>query len=122
MDDHGRVLSFTLSPGQAHELLCVYAVPDDLPRPSAYIGCDRGHAPHIFRAYLSSRGSRPVIPSRKNVPPVACPKWAYRHRFLVKNLYAKFKEWRAVATRYEKTAASFLFVILIAATAGHIKA
>ncbi|MCW4589453.1 transposase, partial [Gluconacetobacter entanii] len=50
-----------------------------------------------------------------------CPRWAYRHRHLVENLWARLKEWRAVATRYEKTAASFLSVILIAATADYIK-
>ncbi|WP_200409722.1 hypothetical protein [Komagataeibacter oboediens] len=61
--------------------------------------------PRTFSVRISGcRESRPVIPSRKNVPPVACPKWAYMHRFLVENLYARFKEWRAVATRYEKTA------------------
>lgn len=64
MDGHGRALSFTLSPGQAQELLCVYAVPDDLPRPSAYIGCDRGHAPHMFRADLSGAGDL-VLSSRR---------------------------------------------------------
>ncbi|GAN88703.1 transposase [Komagataeibacter intermedius TF2] len=65
------------------------------------------------------QGRRPVIPPRKNDPPVACPKWAYRH--LLENLWARLKEWRAVATRYEKTASSFLSVILIAATADYIK-
>ncbi|WP_408871616.1 transposase [Acetobacter oryzifermentans] len=34
---------------------------------------------------------------------------------MVENLWARLKEWRAVATRYEKTAASFLAVIHIAA-------
>ncbi|WEQ57350.1 hypothetical protein LV564_12045 [Komagataeibacter nataicola] len=46
------------------------------------------------------------MPPRKNDPPVVCPKWAYRHRHLVENLWARLKEWRAVATRYEKTASS----------------
>ncbi|MCP1256563.1 transposase, partial [Acetobacter cerevisiae] len=53
--------------------------------------------------------------------PVACPKWAYRCRHLVENLWARLKEWRAVATRYEKTATSFLAVIHIAAAADWIK-
>ncbi|MCI1547034.1 MAG: transposase, partial [Acetobacter indonesiensis] len=61
------------------------------------------------------------IPPRRNDAEVACPKWAYRHRHLVENLWARLKEWRAVATRYEKTAASFLSVILIAATVDYIK-
>ncbi|MDN7351745.1 transposase [Acetobacter senegalensis] len=47
--------------------------------------------------------------------------WAYRCRHLVENLWARLKEWRAVATRYEKTATSFLAVIHIAAAADWIK-
>lgn len=39
----------------------------------------------------------------------------------VENLWARLKEWRAVATRYEKTATSFLAVIHIAAAADWIK-
>nr|WP_197463143.1 IS5 family transposase [Gluconobacter thailandicus] len=121
-DGHGRALSFTLSPGQTHELPSAYALLDDLPYPPTYVVCDRGYASHKFREDLWNRGSYPVIPPRKNDPEVACPKWAYRHRHLVENLWARLKEWRAVATRYEKTAASFLSVILLAAAADYIKA
>ncbi|AXY21843.1 Transposase DDE domain protein [Komagataeibacter saccharivorans] len=109
-----------LSPGQAHELPSAYTLLDDLPHPPIYVVCDRGYASHKFREYLWNRGSRPVVPSRKKDPEVACPKWAYRHRHLVENLSARLKEWRTVATRYEKTAASFFSVILIAATADYI--
>jgi hypothetical protein len=35
---------------------------------------------------------------------------------LVENLWAQLKEWRAIATRYEKTAKSFLSVLSFAAT------
>ncbi len=121
-DSHGWALSFTLSPGQAHELPYAYALLDALPHPPIYVVCDRGYASNKFREDLWNRGSRPVIPPRRNDPEVACPKWAYRHRRLVENLWARLKEWRAVATRYEKKAASFLSVILIAATADYIKA
>ncbi|GAC89553.1 transposase [Gluconobacter thailandicus NBRC 3257] len=92
---------------------------DALPHPPTYVVCDRGYASHKFREDLWNRGSRPVILPRKNDPEVACPHWAYRHRHLVENLWARLKEWRTVATRYEKTAASFL---LIAAAADYFKA
>lgn len=92
------------------------------PNPLVYVICDRGYASHKSREYLWNLGSRPVIPPRKNDPEVGCPRWAYKHRHLVENLWARLKEWRAVTTRYEKTAAFFLYIILIAATADHIKA
>lgn len=40
---------------------------------------------------------------------------AYRGRHRVENLWARLKEWRAVATRYDKTAASFLGGLHLAA-------
>ena len=65
--------------------------------------------------------NRPAIPAKRRDAPVACPKWDYRCRHLVENLWARLKEWRAVATRYEKTATSFLAVIHIASAADWIK-
>jgi transposase len=47
--------------------------------------------------------------------------WIYNNRHLVENLWARLKEWRAVATRYEKTARSFLGVLCLAATADWLK-
>ena len=47
--------------------------------------------------------------------------WIYNNRHLVENLWARLKEWRAVATRYEKTAHSFLGVLCLAATADWLK-
>jgi transposase len=39
----------------------------------------------------------------------------------VERLWNRLKEWRAVATRYEKTAASFMGVLCLAAVFGWIK-
>lgn len=120
-DGHGRVLSFTLSPGQAHELASAYILLGDLPLTLTYVVCDRGYASHKFHEGLWSRGSCPVIPLRCKDPVVASPKWPYRPRHLVENLWARLKERRAVAIRYEKTAASFLAIFHLAATADWIK-
>lgn len=73
-DGHSRALSFTLSPKQAHELPVAYTPLDDLPHLPTYLVYDRGYAPHKFREVFGNRGSRPVIPSRKNAPEVACLK------------------------------------------------
>ncbi len=42
---------------------------------------------------------------------------AATNRHLVENLWARLKEWRAIATRYEKTACSFLGILRLAAAA-----
>ncbi|MCP1231821.1 transposase, partial [Acetobacter indonesiensis] len=78
-------------------------------------------ASNAMRERIWDMGARPAIPAKRRDGPVACPKWTYRCRHLVENLWARLKEWRAVATRYEKTATSFLAVIHIAAAADWIK-
>ncbi|MFC7539670.1 transposase [Siccirubricoccus deserti] len=62
-------------------------------------------------------GARPAIPPKRTDAPVACPDWVNANRHLVENLWARLKEWRAVATRYKQTALSFLGVLCLAASA-----
>ena len=56
-----------------------------------------------------------VLPTKRNETPFACPDWAYNTRNRVERLRARRKEWRAVATRYEKTAVSFTGLLCLAA-------
>ena len=82
---------------------------------------DRGYTSHRFREHIWSLGARPAIPPQKHEAPVACPAWIYHNRNCVERLWARLKEWRAVATRYEKTARSFLGVLCLAATLDWLK-
>ena len=66
-------------------------------------------------------GPRPAIPSKRNEQQVACPAWVCGSSNRVERLWARLKEWRAVATRYEKTARSFLGVLCLAATIDWLK-
>jgi len=97
------------------------ALLDALPGAPRHVVCDRGYASNWFREDLWSRGARLVIPPKRNDPPVSYPKWAYGHRHRIETLWVRLKEWRAVPTRYEKTATSFISVICIAAATDHIK-
>jgi transposase len=92
-----------------------------LPRRPLWVVGDRGYSSHGFRQYVWSRGARPAIPTRDNEAAVACPAWIYANRNRVERLWARLKEWRAVATRYEKTKASFLGVLCLAATTDWLK-
>ena len=71
---------------------------------------DRGYSSHDLREQIRATGARPAIPTRRSEAAVACPAWIYGNRNRVERLWARLKEWRAVATRYEKTKASFLGV------------
>ena len=80
-----------------------------------WIVADRGYTSHAFRQHVWDLGARPAIPPQTHEAPVACPRWIYHNRNRVERLWARLKEWRAVATRYEKTARSFLGVLCLAA-------
>ena len=83
------------------------------------MGCapvgDRGLSGHAFRERIRDLGTRPAIPPKANGAPAACPPWIHNDRERVGRPWGRLKEWRAVATRYGKTARSFLGVLCLAA-------
>ncbi len=115
-DSAGRAVAFRVAPGQAHELPHAVPLLDRSPGVPRWVVADRGYASHAFRDHVWSRGARPAIPPKRNEAPVACPEWAYANRNRVERLWGRLKEWRAVATRYEKTARSFMGVLCLAAS------
>ncbi len=122
-DGRGRAVAFALAPGQAHELPLASGLLGCLPDIPGWVVGDRGLASDAFRDLIWDIGARPAIPPRRTDALVACPDWVYANRRLVENLcWARLKEWRAVATRYEKTARSFLGVLCMAATMDWLKA
>src|SRR5215210_7217644 len=120
-DGLGRAVAFILVPGQAHELPHAVPLLDRLPGVPQWVVADRGLSSHAFREHIWSLGARPAIPSKRNEEEVACPDWIYANRNYVERLWARLKEWRAVATRYEKTAQSFMGVVCLAAALDCIK-
>jgi transposase len=120
-DGRGRAVAFALAPGQAHELPLAPGLLDRLPRVPLRVAGDRGHSSTAFRELVRGERARPAIPTRSNEAAVACPAWIYDNRNRVERLRARLKEWRAVATRDEKTVASYLGVLRLAATADRLK-
>ncbi|WP_343898275.1 IS5 family transposase [Craurococcus roseus] len=117
----GRAVAFALAPGQAHELPHAVPLLARLPGVPVWVVADRGYSSHAFRQHVWDLGARPAIPTRRDEAPVACPAPIYNNRNRVERLWARPKERRAVATRYEKTAASFLGVLCLAATADWLR-
>ena len=120
-DGHGRAVAFALAPGQAHEVPLAPDLVDSCRACRAGWLATGGYASDGLRALVWDIGVRSAIPSRRTDAPVACPPWIYNNRHLVENLWARLKEWRAVATRHEKTARSFMGILCLAATTDWIK-
>lgn len=94
---------------------------NQLPGGPKWVVGDRGYSSHGFREHISTTGARPAIRTKRKEEQLVCPDWAYNKRTIVERLWARLKEWRAVATRYEKTAVSFAIVLCLAATLDWIK-
>jgi transposase len=67
---------------------------------------------------LSAAGKTAVIPPRSNRrSPRSFDRDLYKARHLIENFFAKLKQFRAIATRYDKTARNFLAAVYLAASA-----
>ena len=67
---------------------------------------------------LAAAGKTAVIPPRANRrSPREFDRDLYKARHLIENFFAKLKQFRAIATRYDKTARNFLAAIHLAAAA-----
>jgi len=84
--------------------------------PARAMIADRGYDSDWFRAALAARGTKPCIPPTKSrKTPLDYDKALYRQRHKIENLFAKLKDWRRIATRYDRCAHAFFSAICIAA-------
>ena len=66
---------------------------------------------------LAAAGKKVVIPSKANRKvPRKLDRYLYAARHLIENFFAKLKQFRAIATRYDKTARNFLAAVHLAAS------
>ncbi|WP_292849542.1 transposase [Nostoc sp. NMS8] len=66
---------------------------------------------------LQAQGKTPVIPPKRNrTRPRDYDRDLYKARHLIENFFAKLKQYRAIATRYDKRATNFLGAIYLAAS------
>jgi transposase len=87
-----------------------------LPPARELIG-DRGYDSSWFRAALAARGIAPCIPStRSRKVELPYDKLLYRQRHRIENAFGRIKDWRRVASRYDRCAHTFFSAICIAAT------
>jgi len=105
---------FVLLPGQRHDTIGVAPLIAGLSF-NALLG-DKAFDADWLRVELDSRGAAAVIPPKSNRKAIiSYDKDMYRWRHLIENFFAKLKEFRAIATRYDKTDSSFRANIHLAA-------
>lgn len=115
-DTAGSPIAFTLTPGHTHDLEGAAALLEKVPTPKQLIA-DRAYDVRRLRDWLAERGCEAVIPpnpTRKH--PHDYDRKAYKTRNLIERMFCRLKDFRRIATRYDKRADTFLSAVLIAAT------
>ena len=121
-DGSGLPLNIVLSPGQAHESQFVKRLLDgigvqrqngSMKRRGYAELADKAHSVHALRNELKRRGIKAVIPRKSNEQMAAdgcspLAREAYRNRNVVERYFGRLKEYRRIATRYDKTARNYL--------------
>ena len=105
-----------LGPGQRHDVTRSHELIDGF-EPDAVIA-DKGYdADHLHQAILDA-GAEPVIPARSNHRrPRNYDKALYRERNLIERFFSKLKQFRRVATRYDKLLTNYEGFVQLAAIA-----
>jgi len=105
-----------LTPGNTADISLAAMLIEALP-PSTRLIADKGYDANRFRSLLAERGTEAVIPSSKSRKiPIPFDRIAYRERNLIERMFGRLKDFRRIATRYDKLARNFLAAVAIAAT------
>ena len=105
-----------LSEGQMSDYRGAALMLGALPKAKAMLG-DRGYDAARFRDALTARGITPCIPPKANrKTPIHYDQALYRQRHKIENMFGRLKDWRRIATRYDRCAHTFFSAICIAAT------
>lgn len=104
-----------LTAGQLHDIHGGHALLATMP-PMRRLIADKAYDANDLRAFLANQGTEAVIspmPKRRSRP--AFDPCADRARNLIERAFCRLKDWRAIATRYDKTARNFLAGVCLAA-------
>lgn len=82
-----------------------------------YVLADKAYDADDFIAYIVEKNAEPIIPSRINrIEKREHDRHIYKNRNLIERFFNKLKQFRRVATRYEKTVVSFLAMVKLSSS------
>ncbi|MFY9210831.1 MAG: IS5 family transposase [Aestuariivita sp.] len=115
-DAVGRPIQLFLTAGNVSDYIGARALLPSLPA-ADWMLADRGYDADWFREGLKERSIEPCIPSRRNRKDIIPHDTRiYRSRHKIENMFGRLKDWRRVATRYDRCPVIFMSAIALAAT------
>lgn len=111
----GRPLRLALTPGSTSDIKGADLLVGETVGMKRLIA-DRGYDANHLRATLRDQGTIPVIPGRRNRKrPIQYDQRRYKDRWRVEAMFCRLKDFRRVATRYDKLARNYLSAVALAA-------
>jgi len=113
VDSLGNPVRVILTAGQLSDIGQAGALIKD--QPAEFIVADKGYDSDAFVETIRAQGSQAVIPPRSNrLNPRAFDRHIYKDRNLIERFFCRIKQFRRIATRYDKLAQSFLSFVRLA--------
>jgi transposase len=119
VDELCRPLVLLLTSGNTHDCLmagtCVSAIPG-----ITELIADKAYDTNSFRGALKELGIKPVIPPKSNRKKrIRYDKEAYKKRNVIERCFCRLKDFRRIATRYDKLARNFLSAVCLVAVVAY---
>lgn len=110
----GRPFALGLTPGNVSDIRAAEFLAKEM-LGAQHLIADKGYDANAFRRSLKANGTIPVIPGRSNRKrKIAYDKSRYRERHLIENAFCRLKDFRRIATRYDKLGHNFSSAAAIA--------
>ena len=110
----GRPFAFKLTGGNAADSPIAPVLLNSL-KGAKYLLADKGYDANSLRKHLRQSAIVPVIPGRSNRKrSIRYDERRYKDRHLIENAFCRLKDFRRVATRYDKLARNFLSAVALA--------
>lgn len=114
-DAKGRLIAILLTGGEAHDYPVAKRLIRRVKPPKHMLG-DKAYDGDDLREDLGERGTKPVIPNKSNRKrPFSFNRRLYKLRWRIESAFNRLKDFRRIATRYDKLARNYLASVCLAA-------
>lgn len=115
VDAHGLPVAFDITGGDINDCTAAPELIAQLPCAEVIVA-DKGYDSERIREQIEAQGARPVIPRKRNSirGNADLDRGLYRYRHLVENAFARLKQYRAVAFRYDKLKRNYESMVAMA--------
>ncbi|WP_156130327.1 IS5 family transposase [Paenibacillus durus] len=115
VDALGNPVRLFLTPGNIHDCTVAIEVLSDVTLSGSMVLADKAYGTQNIRTYIESQNATFCIPPKSNAAdPWACDFHHYKERHVVECFFNKLKQFRGIATRYDKLSRNFLSFAFLA--------